>query len=387
MLKSHSSWRDQDAGYYIHISIESSDLKRREPVFWLESSTNLNKYIHKQRRFPRTISDFRRLAVYLNNAYPNAFVPALPHAQPSSLQRWLDIICRNDRLRESEALREFVESEVGFYPQFIGATARRRAVSLLPTVSGSSDTVEDIDFDFIDTKRRIEEFERNMAPCNKKCEVEINYRKELAVAQADIGSEFVSLGAIEREPGLFLVFKNLAKAFNILADLERSKAASQGSTILDQMKYQLFNSQAAQEVLQVRLKALSEYRECSRITHTRLKAMERLKFSNSIDHGSVNDAINDLKEARANEAESKQKYDKINSGIKKDICEDFPNDVSQDIQKALADHVKAQLRIHKRELAIFEGLRPYTADLGSPVNISTVSINFSLSEANDSDTS
>jgi hypothetical protein len=115
--------------------------------------------------------------VYLNNAYPNAFVPALPHAQPSSLQRWLDIICRNDRLRESEALREFVESEVGFYPQSIGATARRRAVSLLPTVSGSSDTVEDIDFDFIDTKRRIEEFERNMAPCNKKCEVEINYRK------------------------------------------------------------------------------------------------------------------------------------------------------------------------------------------------------------------
>lgn len=153
------------------------------------------------------------------------------------------------------------------------------------------------------------------------------------------------------------------------------------------MKYQLFNSQAAQEVLQVRLKALSEYRECSKMTHTRLKAMERLKFSNSIDHSTVNDAINDLKEARANEAESKQKFDKINSGIKKDICEEFPNDVSQDIQKALADHVKAQIRLHKRELAIFEGLRPYTADLGSPTNISTVSINFSLSEANDSDTS
>lgn len=115
--------------------------------------------------------------MYLNAAYPNAFVPALPHAKPFSLQRWLDIVCRNNRLRESEALREFVESEVGFYPQSIGATARRRAVSLLPTGSGSSDTVEDIDFDFIDTKRRIEEFERNMAPCTKKCEMEMNFRK------------------------------------------------------------------------------------------------------------------------------------------------------------------------------------------------------------------
>jgi hypothetical protein len=202
-------------------------------IFFLLTQTNLNKYLRKQRRFPRTISDFRRLAVYLTHAYSNAFVPALPKAtNPQNLQRWLVIICRNDRLCESEALREFVESDVGFYPHPVKPTPRRRATSLLSTGSGSSDTVEDIDFSFVETKRIIEEFDRHIIICNKKGEMEVNYRRgmkmhppycfecvtffvwlltlllfaslELALAESDLGSEFVSLGAIEREPGLFL---------------------------------------------------------------------------------------------------------------------------------------------------------------------------------------
>jgi hypothetical protein len=111
------------------------------------------------------------------HAYSNAFVPALPKAQPQSLQRWLDIVCRNDRLRESEALREFVESEVGFYPQAHKPSPRRRATSLLSAGSASSDTVEDIDLDFVDTKRTIEDLERHLATSNKKCEMEITCRK------------------------------------------------------------------------------------------------------------------------------------------------------------------------------------------------------------------
>ncbi|KAH8553188.1 Vps5 C terminal like-domain-containing protein [Umbelopsis sp. PMI_123] len=382
MLQSYSTWREQDVEHSIHIRIDSSDLNRKEPVFWLECSTNLNKYLRKQRRFPRTISDFRRLAVYLTHAYSNAFVPALPKAtNPQNLQRWLVIICRNDRLCESEALREFVESDVGFYPHPVKPTPRRRATSLLSTGSGSSDTVEDIDFSFVETKRIIEEFDRQIIICNKKGEMEVNYRRELALAESDLGSEFVSLGAIEREPGLFLVFKNMSKAFNLIADLERSKAASESITILDQMKYQQLNSQAAQEALQVRLKALSEYRECSRLTQTRLRAMERLKFSSSIDHGSVDDAINDLKEAKLSEAHAKQKFEKINSGIKKDICDDYRNDVSEDISRAIVDHVRAQVRIHKKQLQVFESLRPYTTDVAS--SISSVSIHFNLNNGPD----
>jgi hypothetical protein len=146
------------------------------------------------------------------------------------------------------------------------------------------------------------------------------------------------------------------------------------------MKYQLLNAQAAQEVLQVRLKALSEYRECSKLTHMRLKAMERLKFSSSIDHGSVDDAINDLHEAKASEAEAKQKFEKLNSGIKKDICYDYRAAVSDDIRKAIADHVRVQIRLHKRELQVLESLRPYTADLTTR-NLSTISISFSLSDS------
>ncbi|CAO3694736.1 unnamed protein product [Umbelopsis ramanniana] len=382
MLQSYSTWREEDAEHSIHIKIDSSDLNRKEPVFWLECSTNLNKYLRKQRRFPRTISDFRRLAVYLTHAYSNSFVPALPKAtNPHNLQRWLDIVCRNDRLSESEALREFVESDVGFYPHPVKPPPRRRATSLLSTGSGSSDTVEDIDFDFVETKRAIEEFERHVSVCNRKGETEVIYRRELALAESDLGSEFVSLGAIEREPGLFLVFKNMSKAFNLIADLERSKAVSESVTILDQMKYQLLNSQAAQETLQVRLKALSEYRECSRLTQTRLRAMERLKFSSSIDHGSVNDAINDLKDAKLSEAETKQKFETLNSGIKKDICEDYRHDVSEDVIRSIADHVRAQIRINKRQLQVFESLRPYTTDVTS--SISSVSIHFNLNEASD----
>lgn len=38
MLQSYSTSQDQDAAYYIYIRIDNSDLKRKEPVFWLESS-------------------------------------------------------------------------------------------------------------------------------------------------------------------------------------------------------------------------------------------------------------------------------------------------------------------------------------------------------------
>lgn len=109
--------------------------------------TNLTKYKHKQKRFPRYYSELEKLHDHLFNTLDDVLIPPLPpcpiprfdregqlvgkqwwltirlpeEPQPQvdvgllqdRIQVWFDRIVSHERAQSSEGLREFVESEVG----------------------------------------------------------------------------------------------------------------------------------------------------------------------------------------------------------------------------------------------------------------------------------
>lgn len=132
----------------IQLQITNVDYKRKDPVFWIDVKTDLTKYRYKQKRVPRYYSELEKLHDQLVSTLDDVLIPALPLCPSprldkegelvgrqwwftirlpneetvfegdtgvveNKIQLWLDRIADHERAKNSEGLREFVESEVG----------------------------------------------------------------------------------------------------------------------------------------------------------------------------------------------------------------------------------------------------------------------------------
>ncbi|CAO3580995.1 unnamed protein product [Absidia cylindrospora] len=58
--------------------ITTVDYNRRDPVFWIQATTNMTKYKHKQRQFPRYYSELQKLNRHLVSTLDDVLLPVLP---------------------------------------------------------------------------------------------------------------------------------------------------------------------------------------------------------------------------------------------------------------------------------------------------------------------
>ncbi|KAI8887094.1 hypothetical protein K501DRAFT_176397 [Backusella circina FSU 941] len=367
----------------LQLLITNVDYKRKDPVFWIDVKTDLTKYKQKQKRLPRYYSELVKLHNHLDSTLDDVLIPALPTcplphfdkdgeqvgrrwwftirlsgespspvetgAIENKIQRWLNRVAEHKRAQLSEGLREFVESEVGFRPKskFHKSKSKQTIASI---------TEEYTEPEFIHRSQELESFSHHLFALEQKLDKMVTEQKEMSQRLMDLGSAWVNYGGMERNPGLFITYKGLAKGYHQLSDMERSQAQAVCETLHDEVHYQIRNTDSAQDAMQRRQSTLSTYLTSRRYTESSLRAVERLKSSVNINREQASNAIAVLENARINERDSLQRYQRIDSHLREDIEERYKPAVSMDIMDALKEYARSQLYLEKKKLSLWQGV-------------------------------
>ncbi|KAL1934710.1 hypothetical protein VTP01DRAFT_6892 [Rhizomucor pusillus] len=333
---------DEHEQHFLQLTVTTVDYERKDPVFWIEAVTNLIKYRQKQRRVPRYYSELEKLHHYLSVTLDDSYIPVLPvcprprrkdgeylgrlwwydiyaeghihrDAPESMIQTWLDRIAEHPRANLSEGLREFIESEVGFRPQ---RKRKKHTTVVVPR--------DKLMPDFWQGLEQIDMFQRSLSQarlciqrlhkeqlgslCNRSLLYAVTFLScgllGFANAWMELASSLIAYGARERDPELFIVYKNVARGYQRMWDYERVQTMAAMETIGEQLAYQARNAENAKNIMNKRLEAAADYFAKSKRVESCLRNVERLKSSSNIDRERANDAIIDLEEARRQEEEA-----------------------------------------------------------------------------------
>ncbi|ORE12086.1 hypothetical protein BCV72DRAFT_311001 [Rhizopus microsporus var. microsporus] len=366
----------------LQFSITHVDYKRKDPVFWIDVDTTITKFKQKQKRIPRYYSELQKLHSQLVSTLNDVWIPALPacpiprfdkggnllprqwwltiklsneskditveRSDPPEyrVQLWMSRIAKHERVQQSEVLREFVESEVGFRPTF---KVHKLSKPLLTYVSE-----QDMDPEFTFWTNRLSIVLHQLHQWLIQNNKFVQEHKAMSDGWINLSSSFVSFGAMEGNPELFISYKSLAKAYQQLYDIQRSQALVIYETVMSEISCQIKNTEAAQNAMQRRLIALSEYISSRKHTESCLRQVERLKSSINIDRERANEAITLLENAKINERGSLQHYERIDGHLREDIEFRYKPNLSKDIKRALREYATGQLYLEKKKLMIWQ---------------------------------
>ncbi|KAG1463348.1 hypothetical protein G6F46_002786 [Rhizopus delemar] len=343
---------------YLQLLITNVDYRRKDPVFWIDVNTTFNKYKQKQRRIPRYYSELEKLYSHLVSTIEDALIPALPicpeprfdkegnivqkqwwfHISKSTtslnnnnpleykIQLWLNRIANHDRAQQSEGLREFVESEF-----------RPKTYKIIKPLSIHV-SEQDMDPEFTFWSNHLNTLLNQLQHWLTQNDKLFHEHRIMANHWMELSSSFVSFGAIERDPELFVLYKSLAKGYQQTYDIQRLQALAIYETTGAEASYQIKNAESAQNAMQRRLIALSEYMSSKRHTESSSRQVERLKSSMNINRERASEAISVLKEAKRNELKCLHHYEKVDGNLRQDIEYKYKPSVSKDLKRALKDY-------------------------------------------------
>ncbi|RCH81080.1 Vacuolar protein sorting-associated protein 17 [Rhizopus stolonifer] len=365
---------------FLQFLITNVDYKRKDPVFWINVETTLNKYKQRQKRIPRYYSELEKLHSHLVFTLEDVLIPALPFcplprfdkdgnlvqkqwwlniklprgpqdqtidsADPLEykIQLWLNRIAEHERIQQSEGLREFVESEVGFRPN----------LHKLSKPLSTHITEQDVDPEYAFWTILLKSLSSHMQHCLTQNDKTFHEHRVMADHLMELSFSFVSYGAMERDPELFMLYKSIAKGFQQMSDIQRLQALAVYETTGIELSYQLRNVESTQNALQRKLTTLSEYLTSKRHTESSLRAVERLKSSVNINREQANEAIAILESARTNENVCLQHYKNVDENIRDDIEYKYKSNVTNDLKNTLKEYVKSQLYLEKKKLEVWQ---------------------------------
>ncbi|ORY93160.1 hypothetical protein BCR43DRAFT_367165 [Syncephalastrum racemosum] len=354
------------------LNITTVDYNRRDPVFWIEAMSALLKYRHKQRRVPRYYSELVKLHDHLLATLDDSYIPAIPpcpiprydkqgnllarswwlqlsttrakdghlsseEGPEAMIQRWLDRVASHPRAQESEALREFIESDTGFRPSRTRKQKHKSAAGIQK---------HELDEDFWQLRDQIDHTHRYL----QRITVPVHTNHPWS----DMASAWVSYGGMERHPGLFIVHKYMAKSCHMIDDIEKLQDVAARETLALEIEYQTRNAETAQDIMAQRLDALVDYFAARKRTESRLRHVERLRASSNIDRSQASDAIADLDYSRKTEQQTLERYERIDSHYEADLDQRYKVDMAKDLNSAIRDYARSQLLFEKQKLEVWE---------------------------------
>ncbi|KAI9259432.1 hypothetical protein BDA99DRAFT_560867 [Phascolomyces articulosus] len=375
----------------LYLQITTVDYNRKDPVFWIQALTTLVKYRHKQRRIPRYYSELEKLHGHLTATLDDVYIPVLPicpqakydkqghmlsrywwvqlidqqrqqnseHEEedrllPNSdikIQHWLDRIANHERIQQSEGLREFVESEVGFRPQLNKKKSSKSKRRHSATIRN-----EDLEPEFWILNEQIDAFRLylgQLLPCLSRVALE---QKGSAEAWMDLASMWITYGGMERHPELFIIYKYIVRVCQQVHSIELLQEIAMNETLGEEVEYQIRNALNAQGIMTRRLSALSDYFASRKRTESSLRNVERLKSSSNIDRDQANDAIAELEYARRVEHDALQRYERIDSHFDEDLEKRYKPQTASDMITSIREYAKSQLILEKQKLAAWQNM-------------------------------
>lgn len=226
----------------------------------------------------------------------------------------------------------------------------------------TSRSVYDDDEDLVAARAEVTRLEMQFADAAEASEKLANSRRLLTVALSDLSVKLNNLGAVEeiRPPSLRLglpyVLKRTAYTARTLGDLQDALANTELLTIGDAVAYQSINARAAKETMLARNALVEEHHNAQKITVNKKREAEHLKMQRNLRADRVDDALEELQEAKRHEHALALHLKKISQELHNSL-QSHSKYAHQDLQQALAEHARGSVMFSRQLLKEMKGLK------------------------------
>lgn len=226
----------------------------------------------------------------------------------------------------------------------------------------TSRSVYDDDEDLVAARAEVTRLEMQFADAAEASEKLAHSRRSLTVALTDLSVKLNNLGAVEeiRPPSLRLglpyVLKRTAYTARSLGELQDALSNTELLTIGDAVAYQSINARAAKEAMLARNALVEEHHNAQKATVNKKREAEHLKMQRNLRADRVDDALEELEEAKRHEHALALHLKKISQELHNSL-QSHSRYAHQDLQQALAEHARGSVMFSRQLLKEMKGLK------------------------------
>ncbi|SPO21476.1 related to VPS17 - vacuolar protein sorting-associated protein [Ustilago trichophora] len=226
----------------------------------------------------------------------------------------------------------------------------------------TSRSVYDDDEDLVAARAEVTRLEMQFADAAEASEKLAHSRRSLTIALSDLSIKLSNLGAAEeiRPPSLRLglpyVLKRTAYTARSLGELQDALSNTELLTIGDAVAYQSINARAAKETMLARNALVEEHHNAQKATVNKKREAEHLKMQRNLRADRVDDALEELQEAKRHEHALAQNLKKISQELHNSL-QSHSRYAHQDLQQALVEHARGSVMFSKQLLKEMKGLK------------------------------
>lgn len=287
-----------------------------------------------------------------------------------ALQRWFSRVCDDPVLQKEDELRSFIESDFGYQPvpppssRRQGSSAGASFTAALSKIvrRGPLDDDDEIESARV-TLEKLEPAWQNAASAVGNMG---KVRKQLATANAEVGSRLITLATDEGDAVLATAERKMGRVYEQLAGMSSAQGASDNVILNDSLAYQATNAKSARDALAQRSIILEDSQSATKAAINKRRVVERLKGSSSINPAKVDEAITDMEEANAIETRLTSHITAISQNLHYAL-RGHSRSAHEDIAISLLEHARMSIIFNRQTLRELEALRPDLTRASNPV--------------------
>ncbi|KAI5481067.1 hypothetical protein MNV49_006253 [Pseudohyphozyma bogoriensis] len=369
---------------FVRIRIMALEKNRRDVYIKFNAESNLPTFRNSTyRSVSRSHAEFVKFADVIAGNNPQSIVPALPLVQTSAqndaeddrlikaaYQKWVARVTMDPATMKDDEMRNFIESEFGvrldsfalFYTP--SSRARRKTPSTFHFPRGSKLPGEQDD-ELTLAKAAMGKLELQFNETAKAVDKVAKTRRAYALASLDLAEHVNTFATTETYAPLANGMRKLSRTTKVSADLLANQASSEMVSLGDALNYQSMNARSAKETLLSRDVIVDEHRAAAKATISKRRNIERLKGSSSIRPEKVDEALEELDDAKRHETLCNQRLHAISQNLQPSL-RTHSIQAHQDILTALIEHSRSQLMHEKMWLKELELVRPELHKITNP---------------------
>ncbi|KAK9766736.1 Vacuolar protein sorting-associated protein 17 [Basidiobolus ranarum] len=347
------------------LTLTSIDKAKRELVYRIKAQTDLTQY--KKRNYDtieRTYAEFERLHNYLVNAYPECIVPILPR-QPdestnfdkslrlskNSLQIFLSRLAAHPILRQDSELQSFIESDFVYTPT---SRANPIKISRFRTKAKDTGSLSDDKRDPLDREySALVALENNLQNSSKILTRISRARKNLSGSEVEVADKLSLFAASEVNSPLSKSLRRLGECFLKCSELNGVQTDHKNTILGYLFDNYIRNAKYIQLLLLNRINVKADYDTSVKTSEKRRQAIIVMKASANIKAEKVNQAVEDLEEAKQFETYKRALHNKIDKNLRSEI-EVYEETKSYDFLSCFNTYARKQLDLERQKIQLWE---------------------------------
>lgn len=236
-------------------------------------------------------------------------------------------------------------------------------------VLSTSRSIYDDDEDLVAARAEVTRLEMQFADAAEASEKLAHARRSLTTSLSDLSIKISNLGAVEeiRPPSLRLglpyVLKRTAYTARSLGELQDALSNTELLTIGDAVAYQSINARAAKEAMLARNSLVEEHHNAQKATVNKKREAEHLKMQRNLRADRVDDALEELEEAKRHEGALALHLKKISAELTGSL-QSHSRFAHQDLQQALVEHARGSVMFQRQLLREMKALKSELEDGG-----------------------